>query len=190
MGKYLHLFETTSAFTEAYNGEEYIEPWVSYTRENGHVDYNKEHVPTFQCYYGSYYDFRINGQDGLKDAFEESAPQGLLFLASTPPVSNWLEVSNLDMNDYADFHFTSYESSYSAYTCEVHTAFVIEYFTFDGTTNEKTKVGTTILKPGDTFDFRIQLRVMGAGTAYFNFDDGREIEYYQNDECGLWMGTS
>ena len=44
MGKYLHYFETESAFTDAYNGESYIEPWVSYTDETDgeeHVDYNK-----------------------------------------------------------------------------------------------------------------------------------------------------
>ena len=41
MGKYLHLFDTVSAFTQEYNGEAYIEPWVSYTEENEHVDYNK-----------------------------------------------------------------------------------------------------------------------------------------------------
>ena len=37
----IHLFETVSAFTESYEGEGYLEPWVSYTRENTHVDYNK-----------------------------------------------------------------------------------------------------------------------------------------------------
>lgn len=44
MGKYLHLFETESAFNTAYNGEAYEEPWVSYTEEvegQEHVDYNK-----------------------------------------------------------------------------------------------------------------------------------------------------
>ena len=38
---YLHYFEDASAFTEAYNGEEYKEPWTSYTVENEKVDYNK-----------------------------------------------------------------------------------------------------------------------------------------------------
>lgn len=33
MGKYLHHYETESAFTATYNGEDYIEPWVSYTNE-------------------------------------------------------------------------------------------------------------------------------------------------------------
>ena len=48
MGKYLHHYETESAFTAAYNGEEYLEPWVSYTDETEgeeHVDYNKQPVP-------------------------------------------------------------------------------------------------------------------------------------------------
>lgn len=41
MAKYLHLFDSASAFTEAYNGNDYHEPWVSYTEANEHVDYNK-----------------------------------------------------------------------------------------------------------------------------------------------------
>ena len=44
MGKYLHLFDTESAFNAAYNGSDYLEPWVSYTDEDDftpHVDYNK-----------------------------------------------------------------------------------------------------------------------------------------------------
>lgn len=39
--KYLHKYEEVSAFTEDYNGSGYTEPWVSYTNENDHVDYNK-----------------------------------------------------------------------------------------------------------------------------------------------------
>lgn len=42
---YLHYFEDASAFTEAYNGEEYKEPWTSYTVENEKVDYNKASIP-------------------------------------------------------------------------------------------------------------------------------------------------
>lgn len=47
MGKYLHHYETESAFTAAYNGEDYLEPWVSYTDETEgqeHVDYNKRQL--------------------------------------------------------------------------------------------------------------------------------------------------
>ena len=45
MGKYLHLYDDVTAFTQDYNGEAYVEPWVSYTEENEHVDYNKR--PSF-----------------------------------------------------------------------------------------------------------------------------------------------
>ena len=38
---YLHRFETVSAFTEEYTGSGYTEPWVSYTKENQKVDYNR-----------------------------------------------------------------------------------------------------------------------------------------------------
>lgn len=31
--EYIHLFETTSEFNEAYNGPDYKEPWVSFTEE-------------------------------------------------------------------------------------------------------------------------------------------------------------
>ena len=41
MGKYLHRFDAEEDFNAAYNGEDYIEPWVSYTNESGRVDYNK-----------------------------------------------------------------------------------------------------------------------------------------------------
>jgi hypothetical protein len=47
MAKYLHLFDTEAAFNAAYNGNDYLEPWVSYTDETQgqeHVDYNKEPV--------------------------------------------------------------------------------------------------------------------------------------------------
>lgn len=50
MAKYLHSFETESAFNAAYNGNDYLEPWVSYTDEiegQGHVDYNKEDIVVF-----------------------------------------------------------------------------------------------------------------------------------------------
>ena len=39
--KYLHKFEELSDFTEEYMGEAYKEPWVSLTKENDKVDYNK-----------------------------------------------------------------------------------------------------------------------------------------------------
>lgn len=37
----LKKFATIEDFEGAYNGEEYIEPWVSYTVEGGAVNYNK-----------------------------------------------------------------------------------------------------------------------------------------------------
>lgn len=51
--KNIHLFDSLSAFTEAYTGAQYSEPWVSYTRENTNVNYNK--VPTITLrIYGRY----------------------------------------------------------------------------------------------------------------------------------------
>ena len=44
--KYIHSFETVSAFTEEYTGSGYTEPWVSYTKENQKVDYNRVPVVT------------------------------------------------------------------------------------------------------------------------------------------------
>ena len=41
MGKYIHLFDTASEFNEAYNGDAYIEPWLSLTEEREKVNYNK-----------------------------------------------------------------------------------------------------------------------------------------------------
>ena len=47
MAKYIHRFNTTQEFENAYNGDKYIEPWVSYTRENEQVDYNY-HIPPME----------------------------------------------------------------------------------------------------------------------------------------------
>jgi hypothetical protein len=33
MGKYLHHYDSLSAFTADYDGETYLEPWVSYTED-------------------------------------------------------------------------------------------------------------------------------------------------------------
>ena len=43
MGKLIHLFNTQSEFEEAYNGNKYIEPWVSYTEQEARVNYNKQY---------------------------------------------------------------------------------------------------------------------------------------------------
>lgn len=39
--KYVHYYETDSEFRQVYNGNEYEEPWVSLTEQNGEVNYNK-----------------------------------------------------------------------------------------------------------------------------------------------------
>ena len=41
MKSYIHLYKTNSEFTKAYNGSEYIEPWLSLTEEGMKVNYNK-----------------------------------------------------------------------------------------------------------------------------------------------------
>ena len=41
MKSYIHLYRTNSEFTEAYNGPDYDEPWLSLTEENMDVNYNK-----------------------------------------------------------------------------------------------------------------------------------------------------
>lgn len=40
--KWLHNYDTDAHFSEDYNGSAYTEPWVSYTQENGEVNYNKD----------------------------------------------------------------------------------------------------------------------------------------------------
>lgn len=42
MSKYLHTFDTDSQFEAEYTGPDYKEPWVSYTRENHEVNFNKQ----------------------------------------------------------------------------------------------------------------------------------------------------
>lgn len=60
MGKYIHYFESESDFTNKYNGEEYLEPWVSLTDvREPHVDYNRKMayvdlgLPS-RCLWGAY----------------------------------------------------------------------------------------------------------------------------------------
>ena len=42
--KYIHLFKTDSEFTTAYNGPDYIEPWLSLTEETMTISSNKHSV--------------------------------------------------------------------------------------------------------------------------------------------------
>ena len=41
MGRFIHLFEETLDFEAVYNGDGYLEPWLSYTRIPKRIDYNK-----------------------------------------------------------------------------------------------------------------------------------------------------
>ena len=47
MESYIHLYETNDKFTEAYNGPDYKEPWLSLTEENMEVNYNKPKLIDF-----------------------------------------------------------------------------------------------------------------------------------------------
>ena len=47
MKSYIHLYKTNDKFTEAYNGPDYIEPWLSLTEENMEVNYNKPKLIDF-----------------------------------------------------------------------------------------------------------------------------------------------
>ena len=42
---HINLFQTNAEFTSAYNGSDYIEPWVSYTMETSGMAYNKGEEP-------------------------------------------------------------------------------------------------------------------------------------------------
>lgn len=55
-------FQTVSEFNEAYNGEQYSEPWLSLTVENEHVDYNKRPVD-LNCFV-RIYDYSLS-EEGL-----------------------------------------------------------------------------------------------------------------------------
>ena len=46
MESYIHLYSTNDEFTAAYNGPEYIEPWLSLTEEGMKVNYNKPPLTT------------------------------------------------------------------------------------------------------------------------------------------------
>ena len=42
---HINLFQTNAEFLSAYNGSDYIEPWVSLTEENMALNYNKKQLP-------------------------------------------------------------------------------------------------------------------------------------------------
>ena len=44
--KYIHLFDTVEEFNEVYNGQDYEEPWVSYTKDSEGFGFNKKTPPT------------------------------------------------------------------------------------------------------------------------------------------------
>lgn len=54
--KNIRKFETISEFNAAYNGDEYLEPWVSLTEEAGGINYNKKplwlRIPQYMSYVG------------------------------------------------------------------------------------------------------------------------------------------
>ena len=63
--KYLHKFEELSDFTEEYMGDAYKEPWVSLTKENDKVDYNKLLGGWFRVpkYEGNFYESYLTDEE-------------------------------------------------------------------------------------------------------------------------------
>ena len=49
MESYIHLYKTNSEFTEAYNGPDYKEPWLSLTEENMTIGYSKPKLIDFSA---------------------------------------------------------------------------------------------------------------------------------------------
>ena len=161
MGKYVHLFETETAFTQTYSGSEYVEPWVSYIRENGQVNYNKEPVfiPELQVPTGlmslrngsgieypldwffetepiaDLSNYSVYEEDGHYYANNPSNYYGLVFNKSV--YTRWIEGDEWDDGDSS--------SALTEYT--VTEPFTIKFFT----KTPKTLVHTTQLVPGDTF---------------------------------------
>lgn len=66
MAQYLHLYGSESAFNAEYNGEDYREPWVSYTNDNAsteHVNYNK---PEWEKLRGTPLTFEVTSDGDIK----------------------------------------------------------------------------------------------------------------------------
>lgn len=53
MTEYLHLFETNSARTSYEDGNDYVEPYVSYVEENDSTYYNNPRKALFKLKNGS-----------------------------------------------------------------------------------------------------------------------------------------
>ena len=101
MAKYLHSFGTDTQFEAAYNGNDYIEPWVSYTRENHEVNFNKQ---GFMIRVGikDNSDLSIPYDDRpiiYNDSFTKKVPVGHITDADFGDMGSWFEwAQSVDYN--------------------------------------------------------------------------------------------
>ena len=128
MGKYIHLFDTASEFNEAYNGDKYLEPWVSLTEEGEQVKYNKTYREKM---YGTPLTFVVNSPGNIcwktsasdfQNVVEYSKNDGewTTITASTEgvliPVVAGDKVAFRGTN--ASYHYNERKNFFSGTTCE------------------------------------------------------------------------
>lgn len=78
MGKYLHYYDTGSAFTAAYNGDEYMEPWVSYTEQKS---IRVGDIEDWHSYVGEADVYDYNAPDELLGKYHVWVPEASYYAA-------------------------------------------------------------------------------------------------------------
>ena len=169
MGIFLHKFETQNEFVSAYTGQEYIEPWVSYTEENEEVNYNKptvseqlraylkslpnaDHIVGVMPEFPSFY----NGEGGdptYQQYYEDYGGYMGLFLVNQCPGWDWTPLNGLTNSWLMDMiESVDWEHCYYWYWNDDHTTypFRILYDT-------ELPVYDPVTQSNNTFSFGIKL---------------------------------
>ena len=140
--RYVHIFDTVSAFTEKYTGSGYTEPWVSYTKENNKVDYNKG---SFNIRVAAYDE---NGELVYNDSFSKSLYIGHLTAADFDfnQWCDWAQSVYYNEDGYAPV-ITEFPSS--LYTNDFHHLFEPYYqdigpYENNVRVNNESNVGATV----------------------------------------------
>lgn len=102
MPKYIHLYNTENEFDEVYNGDGYLEPWVSYTKNIDRVDYNKGDEPgPIVCDCFLVYDME-DYQTAVSSCSMFNPPSGSFYKRGAKiwtPVDGDIDMQSLNPND-------------------------------------------------------------------------------------------
>ena len=101
--RFLHYYESDSDFQTDYNGEAYVEPWVSLTKENEDVNYNKKGDYTINVTYVD----RGHSGDPVVETYTGEAGSPVSFTAKSAPA----EWANHEFMGWATVEYPTYEQT-------------------------------------------------------------------------------